>query len=95
MTPAYTFRIMACLPDHSPVELFRACRKYAQADWNFWTRDLDPAWTCWVEHRLSDKHTLTPRLKPWKHANDRTNRMPLTVEEKAGIPGYVAHDFNP
>jgi hypothetical protein len=63
MTPRYTFRIMAALPGHTPVELFRASRHYAQADWNYWTRDLAPEWQAWVEYTLADKHCVSERPK--------------------------------
>ena len=48
---------------HEPIELVRFNRLFLQADWDFWTRDLSMDWDVWVEHRMADKHTLTPRCR--------------------------------
>jgi len=61
MNLPYKFRILAALPGHDPVELFRASRNYAQADWNYHTRDLSPEWACWVEHTLADRDCISDR----------------------------------
>lgn len=54
---------MARLPGHEPVEIARYDRAYAPADWNFMTREMDPAWEFWGEHRTPDNYTDTPRCR--------------------------------
>lgn len=61
MIPTYQFRIMACLPGHAPVELYRSRRKYEQNYWDTYTKDLDRAWVCWTEHRMRSQDTITRR----------------------------------
>lgn len=90
----YTFRIMACLPGHDPVELFRTRHKYEQSYWTSWTRDLSPEWTCWVEHRLDDRFTITPRIQIYNPAS-REYRLPFTREEKAALRCGLELEFNP
>jgi len=83
----YTFRIMACLPNEQPVELFRARRHYQQADWEFWCRDLLDRWHCWVETRTPDKKTVTDRPRIKHHSGSAKHAIHLTHEQKqeAGI----------
>ena len=57
----YIFRIMACLPGHQPVELYRSRRKYNQSYWNAVTGGLDRSWSRWCEHRMPNEHTITRR----------------------------------
>lgn len=61
MIPPYKFRIVCALADGPVIELFRANRNYAQADWNYHTRELSPDWDVWVEHTLADRHCLSAR----------------------------------
>jgi len=85
MTLPYKFRIMAALPSHAPIELFRSPVKYSHKAWSFWTRDLAPEWTCWLEEPLADKYTLTPRVR-FGGEKPRVDRLPLSDEEMAMIP---------
>lgn len=82
---AYSFRIMAALPGHEPVELFRSRRTYSQQDWNFWTRGMDWAWECWVENRLPDKWTLTRRVRIKHHKGSDKHAIHLSYEQKKNI----------
>lgn len=61
MNVPYKFRILAALPNHEPVELFRSHENYSQLIWNYVTRDLSPEWTVWAEHRLPDRDCLSAR----------------------------------
>lgn len=61
MSRPYQFRIMACLPGHAPVELFRSKAKYNPSYWRSYAQELDGAWLRWVEHRLPDNHCMTDR----------------------------------
>jgi hypothetical protein len=54
---------MGCLPNHTPVEIFRSRTKYAQAIWNQVTRGMDSAWTVWAEHPLNNRQCLSDRPK--------------------------------
>jgi len=85
MIPPYKWRIVACLPGHSPVELFRSQRPYDNHAWAHHTRDLSPEWMKWVEYTLADKECLTPRVHITRKPGP--DRLYLTTEEKriAGV----------
>ncbi len=61
MIHPYAVRIMAALPGHSPVELYRSKHRLLEAEWLFVTRGLDQAWEIWVETFCHDKHTISSR----------------------------------
>lgn len=65
MTPPYTFRIMAALPGHESVELFRSTGKYSNHVWSFWTCGMAQDWTIWTEHPIDDRQCITrrPRIR--------------------------------
>lgn len=93
MTIPYHFRIMAALPGHSPIELFRASRRYLQADWDWHTRDLSPEWECWVEYTLADRDTITPRPQPARRPAHE-DVLPLTRLERVRLRDFVEVGFN-
>lgn len=59
----YKARIMGCLSDGQPIEFARFKRRLAQTEWNFWTNDLSPEWTLWVENTMMEKFCISPRPK--------------------------------
>ena len=88
MKPPYSFRIMAALPGHAPIELFRTNDKYSNYTWNHVTRGLDRAWYRWCEHTLGDRQCLSSRPKVKDHYANPTNyKFHLSYEEKldAGV----------
>lgn len=84
----YTYRLMACLPGDTPIEIHRSPKqRLSMRDWQFWTRGLSDAWEVWAEYTLGDKQTLTPRIYP--HRATGPERLHLTPQEKkqSGVMG--------
>lgn len=57
--PAYAARLMASLPGQDPVEWVRSHRAFMPHELAFWQRDVDPAWTVWVETTLWQRRKLS------------------------------------
>lgn len=61
ITFPYVARIMARLPGQEPVELWRTSKPLRQSDWRYWTEDLSPIWSKWVEKVIPKKQLISPR----------------------------------
>ena len=61
----YASRIMACLAGHAPIELYRTRRHQPLqvSEVNHHTRELDPAWSWWIERVQQDRHLISSRPK--------------------------------
>jgi len=67
MNAPYNFRIMAALPGHQPVELFRTRSSYTNTYFNSYTKDISCEWDCWIESRMPDSKALGGRVKIKRH----------------------------
>lgn len=85
MTTPYNFRIMAALPGHKPVELFRSRAVYSASYFNAVTRDFSSEWDLWVEWRMPDFRTLGGRIKFVHKSGSAKLAFHLTPQEKAGL----------
>ncbi len=59
----YLGRIMGRLPGHDPIELFRPERGMPvyPTEVTSYRRNMDPAWTIWVETTTNPRHLLSDR----------------------------------
>lgn len=69
----YSVRIMAQLPGHSPVELYRSADRLYPKVFRGWTAELSPEWTVWTEHRMRNIDTITPRVSLY-HTIDKNEQ---------------------
>jgi len=66
MNNPYSFRIMGCLPGHTPVEFFRSKQPFNQSYWRFVTADLDLLWHLWLEKPTRNKETIAGRPRIYR-----------------------------
>lgn len=93
MTPPYYARIVACLPNHSPVELARFTdRKMFPHDYRSHTAELSPEWTAWAEYPLSDKQCVSDRPKIKQHYSG-SSQLAFHLSREQKIEAKVRADL--
>jgi hypothetical protein len=93
----YKTRIMAQFADHAPIELHRTQDVLAECEVTPFTRELDPAWTTWVERQTPERELISdrPKITAYMPSRDRDPIM-LTKEElkQAGDAPPLSTDWN-
>lgn len=78
----YRGRILAALPGHAEIELFRTRRQLLDSDIKSFTRNLDPAWEVWCEEQ-TDQRTLISERQQIKQHPGRALGSKYAKKEKA------------
>lgn len=77
---------MAALPGHTAIELYRTHGPLFDSVWKFYTRGLDPAWSCRKESRMDQKYLVGSRRIPASHTTrGRENNGRLKPEERRAV----------
>lgn len=63
----YSFRVMAALPGHEPVELMRSQKKYEPSYYRAAVDSMSRQWDTWVEVPLPERHCISPRPTPSRY----------------------------
>jgi hypothetical protein len=87
----YTARVMAALPGHEPVELFRTQQdaKLSTADALYWVSHLDDAWDWWIERMTHTSHLCSDR--PFRRAPYTTAAKPDLHLRQLAQPSHTYH----
>jgi hypothetical protein len=87
MTFPYKFRILACLPNDTPIELMRSQQKWHVSYWRTATNELAREWTCWLEEPMRDQDCISarPRFKQRTGAEKLTVHLSAEEKREAGI----------